>query len=384
MNLRKKDCKIAIIGTGNAGIISAIMVIYTYRLLNLDEPKLTMFHDSKVPTELTGQGTTLNISHAIEKIVCDEDLNNPAGITPKVGFYYRGWGKKNEKIFYKLGENSMAYHFDPPKLRQAFLDKDLVDVIEKHVTPEDIKDDFDLIIDCRGKSVNNWDEYYDMPSPTNYCLLGRTRDGRPPEVWTEHIATPDGWTFKIPLEDGYSYGYLFNDKITSPEIAEKNFDEMFGMKTLHKVPFKGYLSKNYYDQKNKTLLNGNRLFFFEPLESNATPMYGIAVNEFINSVIRHGEKGALYAKKKYQILIQETYQWVMWHYMYGSKYDSEFWKYAQDQSKNYKYSKHFTYLINYVRKTCNWEKFVDQYEFPDRIISEFDYTDYATWYFNNV
>jgi len=159
---------------------------------------------------------------------------------------------------------------------------------------------------------------------------------------------------------------------------------MFGMKTLHKVPFKGYLSKNYYDQKNKTLLNGNRLFFFEPLESNATPMYGIAVNEFINSVIRHGERGAVYAKKKYQILIQETYQWVMWHYMYGSKYDSEFWKYAQDQSKNYKYSKHFTYLINYVRKTCNWEKFVDQYEFPDRIISEFDYTDYATWYFNNV
>ena len=97
MNLRKKDCKIAIIGTGNAGIISAIMTIYTYRLLNLDEPRLTMFHDSKVPTELTGQGTTLNISHAIEKIVSDEDLNNPAGITPKVGFYYRGWGKKNEK-----------------------------------------------------------------------------------------------------------------------------------------------------------------------------------------------------------------------------------------------------------------------------------------------
>jgi len=384
MNLRKKDCKIAIIGSGNAGIISAIMIIYCYRLVNLDEPEITIFHDSKVPTEITGQGTTLIISHAISKIVCDEDLGNPAGITPKVGFYYRDFGKKNKKILYKLGENSLAYHFDPPKLREAFLSKNLVNLVEKHVSPEEIKDDFDLVIDCRGKSYNNWEDYEDMPTPINSCLLGRTRDGRPPEVWTEHIATPDGWSFKIPLEDGYSFGYLYNDNINSAETAERNFNEMFGVETLHKVPFRSYLSKNIFDEKNKTLLNGNRLFFYEPLESNGTLMYGSLIYEFINSVLRYGQKGTRYAASKFDILIRETHQWVMWHYMYGSQYDTEFWEYAQDLSRNYEYSKHFTYMINYVRKTCNWEKFVDQYEFPERIISEFSYSDYATWYFNNV
>ena len=385
MNLSNKNCKIAIIGTGNAGIVSAIMTMYTYRALCMEEPRLTMFHDSKVPREIVGQGTTLDISHAIQKIVSNEDLGNPAGITPKVGFYYRGWGKKNETIFYKLGGGACAYHFDPAKLRQAFLDKNLVDVIEKNVTPEDIKDDFDLIIDCRGKTVNNMEDYYDRSSPTNYALLGRTRDGRPPEVWTEHIATPDGWTFKIPLEDGYSYGYLFNDNITSPEVAEENFKEIFGIETLHKLPYKGYLSKKYYDPKNKTLLNGNRLFFFEPLESNATPMYAVNIFEFISSVINLGaEKGPEFAERKFKILIEETYQWVMWHYMYGSKYETEFWKHAQNMSKNYKYSPHFRYLVKYVRDTCNWETFVDQKQFPEKIISEFDYVDYAVWYFNNV
>ena len=41
-------------------------------------------------------------------------------------------------------------------------------------------------------------------------------------------------------------------------------------------------------------------------------------------------------------------------------------------------------MIDYVRRTCNWKKYVGQNEFPERIISEFDYNDYATWYFSNV
>jgi len=383
MNLRKNGCKIGIIGSGNAGIISALMTIYTYRFNKIEDPLITIFHDSKVPTEIVGQGTTLNVSYAIGRLITDEHLGNPAGITPKVGFYYRNWAKKNKNLLYKLGGNGMSYHYDPKRLRECFLSKNLVTLVEKNVTPEEIKNDFDLIIDCRGKTVNNWEDYEEMTSPVNCCLLARTNGPRPPEVWTENIATKDGWTFKIPLDDGYSYGYVFNEDITNPNKAEENFHEMFGVETLHKVPFKNYLSKKYFDKENKTLLNGNRLFFYEPLESSATPMYGTLIEDFFFNSLYYGEQRAMKALKIYDIKVREVHQWILWHYSYGSHYDTEFWKYAQDLAQNYNYTSNFRDLINAV-KTCDWKNFVGQYEFPNSIVHEFDFNDYAVWYFNNV
>lgn len=380
MNL-KNNPKIAIIGSGNAGIISAIMIIFKYREHNLKDPRITVFHDSEIPTEIVGQGTTLNVSHAISKLICNEDLGNLAGITPKVGFYYRNWAKKNKNLLYKLGGNGLAYHYDPKRLRECFLKTNLTKFVEKNVSPEDIKDDFDIIIDCRGKSANNWEDYDEMVSPVNCALIGRTKEPRPPEVWTENIATPDGWTFKIPLEDGYSYGYVFNKDITDPEIAEKNFYEMFGVETLHKVPFKNYLTRKYFDNENNTLLNGNRIFFYEPLESTATPMYGNLIDDFFESALSGSNlKVALY---KYDIKVRQVHQWILWHYFYGSDYDTPFWKYAQELAQNYDYSSDFDECVEMVME-CDWDHFVDHLEYPQDMVSEFSYTDYAIWYFNNV
>lgn len=385
MDLKKHDCKIAIIGSGNAGIISAIMSIFSYRYHNFNDPLITIFHDSKVPTEIVGQGTTLNVSQAISKIVSDERLDNPAGITPKVGFLYKNWASNTKDLLFKFDKNALAYHFDPKKLRECFLNKNLATFIERSVTPEEIKNDFDLIIDCRGKSANNWEEYEEMVNPVNCCLLGRVSGSRPPEVWTENIATKDGWTFKIPLGDGYSYGYVFNESITDAETAEKNFYEMFGVETLHKIPFKNYLCKNYFDEENKTLLNGNRLFFYEPLESTATPMYGSLIQEFIVNNLLIGSQTIPHTLKRYDVKLREVHEWILWHYYYGSHYDTEFWRYAQNLAKNYNYSEHFLGLLNKVKET-DLNKNVGQFTFPSDIAftTEFTFHDYSTWYLGNV
>lgn len=383
LNLRKNDCKIAVIGSGNAGIISALMIIFSYRYNGLSDPHITIFHDSKVPTEIVGQGTTINVSHAISRLISDEHLGNLAGITPKVGFLYKDWAKKNKNLLYKLGGNAMSYHYDPAKLRECFLKTNLTKLVEKSVTPEEIKNDFDFIIDCRGKTVNNWEEYEEMVSPVNCCLIARTFGPRPPEVWTENIATKDGWTFKIPLEDGYSYGYVFNENITNSEVAESNFYEMFGVETLHKVPFRNYLSKKYFDEENKTLLNGNRLFFYDPLESSATPMYGTLITDFFFNALSLKKNKIHQTLDNYDTKVREVHQWILWHYSYGSHYNTEFWRYAQDLAENYNYSKSFRNLVDTV-KMCDWERFIGQHTFPNTMIYEFDFNDYAFWYFNNV
>lgn len=375
--------KIAVIGSGNAGVISTIMSIYTHRYYNESDPEITVFHDPYTPTEIVGQGTTLDVSYAIHKILrVDEKFDNEVGITPKVGFLYRNWAKNNKELLYKLGNNSMSYHYDPKLLREHFLKSDLVTFVERNVTPEEIEPEFDLIFDCRGKTHNNWDDYDVLESPVNSCLLGRIEGNRAYEVWTENIATPDGWCFKIPLSNGHSYGYVYNSEITSIDEAKNNFKTLLGVDTKHEISFKNYLSKNlFYKNSKKTILNGNRLFFLEPLESTATPMYGVTTTSVMNMMY---EPDPEFYVNKLMLKLKEVHEWILWHYYFGSHYDTKFWKYAKDLSRSYKYSDLFVERIKYVERTCDYDRYVDQLYFPEEISGEFAYTDYATWIFNNI
>ena len=309
----------------------------------------------------------------------DEKLNNPACITPKVGFLYKNWARNNNDFLYKLGGNAMSYHYEPGLLRDTFLKSNIVNFIEGNFEPKDIPKEYDLVFDCRGRTANNWNEYDMVESPVNCCLLGRVNCPRGPEVWTENIATPDGWCFKIPLMDGYSYGYVFNDKITSIEEAKINFEKLFNVKTTNVVPFNNYIAKNFTDD-NRIFKNGNRLFFFEPLESTATPMYGNFVQIMIEGIFT----GELEKKKnEYREKIYEVHDWILWHYYYGSNYNTKFWKYAQELSRSHKYSQKFLKRIKYVKDTCDYERFSDNIMFPESISGEFSYVDYCEWFFVN-
>ena len=64
--------KIAVIGSGNAGIISSLMSLNFLRYIaqDQDEPRLkdievTVFHDPEIKREIVGQGTTLNVANAL-------------------------------------------------------------------------------------------------------------------------------------------------------------------------------------------------------------------------------------------------------------------------------------------------------------------------------
>lgn len=373
--------KIAVVGGGNGGVISSIMSVFTLRELGFPDPEITVFHDPKISTEIVGQGTTLNVSHAIYSVLkVNEKFDNPVGITPKVGFFYKNWAKNDNELLYKLSGSGMSYHYDPKLLQKYFLNCKLFKFIEGNFCPKDISSEYDLVFDCRGKSYNDPEDYEDLLSPVNCCLLGRSFDGRGHEVWTENISTPDGWCFKIPLSDGHSYGYVFNDKITSENEAKKNFKDLFGMDTIHKVSFKNYMAKKIVSDNEKIILNGNRLFFLDPLESTATPMYGSLAQAMIHALVNDSIKESSISFHK---RLKEVHEWVLWHYYYGSYYDTKFWRHAKNISKSFEYSNIFLKRIGYVKKSCDWEKFNHIQNFPTHLQGEFSYTDYAVWLFNN-
>jgi tryptophan halogenase len=381
--------KIAVIGSGNAGVISSLMSLFSlwdfadsHDYPELKTVEITVFHDPKIKREIVGQGTTISVSNAIRKVLkVDERLNNPAGITPKVGFFYKNWARKNNELLYKLGGGAMSYHYDPGLLRDTFLKSDIVNFVEGNFEPKDIPEEYDVVFDCRGKTANDWNEYDMVESPVNCCLLGRVDCPRGPEVWTENIATPDGWCFKIPLVNGYSYGYVFNDKITSIEEAKINFEKLFNVKTLNVVPFNNYIAKNFTDD-NRIFKNGNRLFFFEPLESTATPMYGNFIYDMLSGICQNTER-IEHNKSVYREKIYEVHDWILWHYFYGSRYNTKFWKYAQELSRSHKYSQKFLERVKYVRDTCDYKTFTEQEDFPEDLQGEFAYVDYCEWFFNN-
>lgn len=366
---------IGIIGSGNAAIISAIMSIYTCRSFHVEDPNITVFYDPTIPTEIVGQGTTLNVSDAIHRILeVDERPSNPVGITGKVGFLYRNWARDTDELLYKLGGSSMSYHYNPKLLREYFLKSNLATFIEKNVTPEEIESDFDLVFDCRGKSCNNWEEYDYLKSPVNCCLLGKTTHRDPSMIWTENIATPDGWCFKIPTLDGESYGYVFNKDITSIEDAKKNFKEMFDLETLHVIEFKNYKRKELYASR-KTVLNGNRYFFLEPLESTATPLYAQIATFAIARLIL--KKPIKYTETVLNEYLEEVYEWILWHYYYGSDYKTKFWFEAQKISLSHKYSDMFKERVNFALKRN--KKTSINANFSHDITREFAFNDYFVW-----
>lgn len=367
--------KIGIIGSGNAAIISAIMSIHSCRSFQIRDPEITVFYDPNIPTEIVGQGTTLNVSDAIHRILeVDERPSNPVGITGKVGFLYKNWARDTDELLYKLGGNGMAYHYNPKLLRDHFLKSNLATFIEKNVTPEEIQSKFDLVFDCRGKSCNNWEEYDYLKSPVNCCLLGRSPNRDPSMIWTENIATPDGWCFRIPTLDGESYGYVFNKDITSIEDAKVNFKNMFGLETFHVIEFKNYKRKKLY-LNDKVVLNGNRYFFLEPLESTATPMYALIANFAVRRLILR--KSIDFIEKNCHEFLEEVHEWILWHYYYGSNYKTKFWFEAQKTSLSHNYSNMFKRRINFTMRRN--KKTSINVNFPEEIGREFAFNDYFVW-----
>jgi hypothetical protein len=325
--------RIAVIGAGNAGCITALHFNYYSK----DKYEIVLYHNPKeFAIEQVGQGTnvavTQLITHTIESNWYDR---NYIDATFKKGILYEGWGKKKDKIFHSFPMNTMSMHYVPQKLSDSILKSGLFEVVERTIDDPEKDIDADFIFDCRGRHNRNKDDYEPLINPLNSCLLYR-KDGKDVGLdLTRTVATPNGWTFVIPNSDSVSYGYLYNDTITSTQAARHDFIERFNLPetdystltaNISNISFENYVAKNIFVGE-RTILNGNRYSFLEPLEATSTRLYQ-SVCRFVWDYMQ-GNRTKIESNYNIRRVVQQLETFILWHYQFGSKYDTPFWEYAK-------------------------------------------------------
>lgn len=338
--------KVAVIGTGTAGIVS---LSHCLAFLTQDW-EVTSIYDPNIPMLGIGESTSTQIPLSL---FYGTGLNMLDGapdldLTVKNGVKYVNW--REEDFFTKIPPPFAAMHFNNFKLKdfafKKFKEKwnskfniiegkitNIVDFNDKVTVSLDNNEShsFDYLIDCRGYP-EDYSGYYEVDIPVNHCLVHTINE---PGDWnyTYHYAHPNGWMFGIPLQTRQGWGYLYNDKITSREDAVKDIARIFNTAEsdleLREFSFKNYKAKKFID--GRIIKNGNRALFFEPLEALSGWMYDAIIRTFFDMALAniHDEDSA---NKHLHDLANDYELFINYMYHGGSVYDSDFWKITKDKA----------------------------------------------------
>ena len=331
--------KITVIGSGNAGCLTALESYNDY----WHNCEIDIIHSPQEhPIEKFGQGTVPGYPKLFTEVLGVDWYNNSLDATIKTGILYENWGKKQDNIFHPFMMSQSAVHFVPDKLSKMVLESGLFNVIEKTIHDPEKEIDADVIFDCRGRHNKDKSNYDRLINPVNSVLLSKKDVGDGDLIWTRSVATPNGWTFVIPNKDSVSYGYLYNNTITTKEDATEDFLERFN---LHKVDddlvFENYVAKNMFIGE-RTVLQGNRYSFVEPLEATSFAIYERLVHLAISTILNNRDRSKV--NKTMRRVVKEIETFILWHYQFGSKYDTPFWDYAK--SLPFNPNKKFNYFID--------------------------------------
>lgn len=316
--------KVTILGAGNAGCVTALQ----YQLYaEKNDLEVELIYNPEVSPEPVGQATLTEHPELLWKTIGFDWYNNNLHATFKSGILYEGWGKKYDKWFHPFPAGIMAMHYCPWVMQQKVLESGFFKVVEDNIT--DINDiDSNFIFDCRGKP-KDFSDYYVLKHPINSAILGKPHWNVSEDYWSRHVATLDGWTFVIPTRESspshdFCVGYCYNKDITQVEEAEKNFLNMFDVTIKKKLEFKNYIAQNPVID-DRIILNGNKLFFLEPLESSSSHTYLQWAKMTKNYILFDAPNPANEIIK----YIKKVHNFILWHYQNGSRYDTNFWRHAK-------------------------------------------------------
>ena len=328
--------KVAIVGAGNAACITALSYHLEGRVKTDHLDKIQIYYDPNTPIERVGQGTTPPVAKLISQLLYNyfaPGKNNKIKATLKSGVMYENWGKNTPSHFHPFIMPNGACHYSPHSLSERTLKSGFFEVIEKRIDDPESEIDADMIWDCRGKHERDDSLYRKLINPLNSAILANKKGVDPTHLYTRSVATPNGWTFVIPTLDGASYGYLYNDTITSKERAEKNFIELFDVVPDGHLKFDNYMVKNIF-QGERTVLNGNKMCFIEPLEATSTGFYHVVGGAVWNTLFYSDRKQKESCNAWIQRDIDKIQNFILRHYSSGSKYNTPFWRYAKKLAEN--------------------------------------------------
>ena len=326
--------KIAIIGVGSGGAITALH----YLLHQKEDVEIDIYYDSHHhPLESVGQSTTVEVTETIARALECNWKDNPIDSTLKTGILYENWSKTEKEFFHPFFYmGGVAMHYTPILLANVLVNHPAFNCIQKEILDPEKDIDADYIFDCRGKNNRNPENYETVTNPLNTVLLARARYKDPEQLWTRCIATKNGWAFVIPDKVSTSFGYMYNKDITDKVDAKLDFFENIVIPNSKEefkfeggFDFENYIAKNMFVGE-RTILNGNRYSFVEPLEATSMTSYlqvaRTSIDHIFHGMHKHDCNQNMYNYQK------QVEKFILWHYKTGSKFDTPFWKYAKELS----------------------------------------------------
>ena len=354
--------KIAVIGRGTAGSLAAASVT---RLHPDSDHELHHIYDSRIPVIGVGEGSWPSLVQELQQLtnLPHETVQQRLNGTRKYGVAFEGWGCRNRNFthYFTPQQVSYAYHLSADVMadllregtRARHIDANVLNITRVNGGAQVEFDGraperYDLVFDARGFPRElHPDRHIDISFiPTNTAVIRRCpaiipepQDG--PVVshtYTRAVARPHGWVFVIPLTVHTSYGYIFNRDVSSLAEVEADFDEFLETDRVAEfeqravIPFPNFVHRQIYDGVVARV--GNAAAFMEPLEATAIVsaqiQIGMVLQIRLNRPIEHLERDA---PKVNRFLVNNMLCYglfVGWHYSRGSRYDSEFWRYARE------------------------------------------------------
>jgi tryptophan halogenase len=370
--------KVAVIGGGTAGYMATAHITKHF-------PSFELYHiyDSTIPTIGVGEGTQAHFPAWLEDItgLSFSELQEKCNVTRKYGIKFENWGIKNKEFMHNFypPKSSYGYHISAAKL---------VEILHEYITATRINTkviniesngvkaniefadntqlEVDFVFDGRG-FPKTFDCQQSQISfiPTNAALIRRG-----PVVdynyATRSIARPHGWIFVIPLTTHTSYGYIYNSQINSVSDIDADLTEFLQTENVQilgedkHLNFPNFVCRECFD--GVLFKIGNTASFIEPLEATAIGIIHAQITfaslyPLKELAALNGQARGEFDGKKIQAFNQFLYNTVLkvilfvgWHYVCGSPYETEFWRFAKSNFEQELAKLDNTYVVSEFQK----------------------------------
>lgn len=327
--------KIAIVGRGTSAIIQALCCIkYGH--------EISFFYDPEISPVCVGESTTpivLGLIYDVLHLSIGEMVDDKV-VSFKNGVKFIGWGNNETFRHHFHSKRPLAGHFLTKKLNEYIHDIFKSAGIEYFLEKvEDIQENedyvyingkiFDYVVHCSGWNGLKVSCEPSLIETVNTALI--FQDNIIDDYsYTIHRAHENGWQFELPFPEQNlcRKGFLFNKNYLSEKNALENLKENVSV-----ISWEPKHSFNLLISKRQSL-NGNCLFFVEPLQA-LTLHYYVSFAECICNYLNDiNSRSYVDTNNAYLKDIYDYEKLVAYHYSYGSKYSSDFWKYTRKKAKN--------------------------------------------------
>lgn len=301
---------------------------------------------------------------------------------------------KMHRFFRKILKNKVTVI--EPTTMEVFTEDEHIDHI---LCDNEIKVIADLYVDCTGfnhllgKEIGNTElEYYhenvESAIFARIPYLDRDKEMLP---YTKAHAQKHGWIWTIPLNSRIGSGYVYTKNSCTPEEAEQNFREYWGVERMKDVPLKHLTFRSdalKTPWKNNVVAIGLSSGFVEPLEATGINWIVTASGYLTKLIGRnyYDQKTISTYNNGMANYVQDVQDFVDVHYKLTARRDSKLWEYHSQRGHHPRlikrldiYKKQMPSKWNRIMEMpwafneISWIDILNGYEFKYDKVNIFDY-----------